>query len=200
MYRSNLETAIHNANVSNMSFAFSLIFLTLLLSVLPALAADHAPVALRVNDLQIASGLDVPADYVSALHDKVLEDLDKTKEFSAVRQQNPEVKPAFELNWTITSFDAGSRKKRILAGGYGRLFKVGATKMVVHAQIRDLAANELVLDRDVDGAETGNTTNPFNVTAGFKSSKAVVDVEAGKITDEIVKSSRDYLHKHGQSN
>jgi hypothetical protein len=72
--------------------------------------------------------------------------------------------------------------------------KVGATRMVVHAQLRDVATNAVILERDFDAAETGNSANPFNVTAPFKGSKAVVEIVAGKIVDEVVKSAQDCAH------
>ncbi|HET7208262.1 MAG TPA: DUF4410 domain-containing protein [Terriglobales bacterium] len=184
--------------VASIAGSFAVLVFAIALASYPSAAKTKAPApSIDIPHVQIASGVDVPKDYIDALEQKLTEELDKTKAFTAVRQEGQGASSSdLQLTWTITRFDPGSRKKRVSATGYGRLFGVGATKMQIHAQLRNPVNNAILLDRDVEGAEKGNTMNPVNFHAAFRDSKNVVNVEARKLADELKKAAHNYSEKN----
>ena len=75
-----------------------------------------------------------------------------------------------------------------MLASYGRYFGVGATKMVIHVQLRDPVTNTSLLERDVEGAMKGDSINPLDP---FGSSKRITGIEAGR----IVKAVKESVHE-----
>ncbi len=159
----------------------------------PALAENQSPArGLDVAELQLVEGIEIPADYVEAIQAKSIHELGKSKAFNAVQKLDAQSQPTqnLQLTWTVTHFDAGSRTKRIVASyTIGKYFGVGATRMIIHIQLRDPATNTLLLDKDVEGAMKGDSIkNPLDP---FSSSKRITDIEAKNIAKAIRKSVHD---------
>jgi uncharacterized lipoprotein YmbA len=140
---------------------------------------------LGVAQVQIADGVTIPPDYVQELQKKLVQDLSQSRMFSAVQQDGESsTNSDLRLTWTITRFVSGNRLKRV-ASSYGRFFGVGATRLEVHAQLRDPVTNTVILDHEIKGSEKGALTS---------GSKNVVNTEADKISDDVVESMRKYAH------
>ena len=126
-----------------------------------AAAAGFAPQAASASDKQtayetvavapftVAEGLDVPADYLTALMEEIVGELQQTKKFRNVRvgdESSASAPRLLRLDGTVTEFDKGSRAARYFVG-----FGAGRTKIQAHVKFIDAATGAVVFEDDVDG-------------------------------------------------
>lgn len=157
----------------------------------PAFASNtnkDAKEEIRVQQFEVGSGVQVPDEYRSALQQHLLETLKEDKNFSSVVTDAPSASTASEhamrLSGTITEFEARSKKKRILTGGFGRMAGAGATRLKSHVKLVDASSGSVIWEGDVAAAEKGSSM--WNPASPYTSSSLnVTRTEAKDIAKEL---------------
>jgi hypothetical protein len=102
-----------------------------------------------VAQFAVADGLDVPADYLAALMQELVGELQQTKKFRNVRLGEESSSPEqrlLRIVGTITEFDKGNRATRYFVG-----FGAGRSKIRAHVKFTDAGTGAVVFEDDVDG-------------------------------------------------
>jgi hypothetical protein len=146
---------------------------------------DPPSKTIELVDITTAPGVQLPAEYLSALQDQLLADLTSSKQFVNVTRTvaGQTTHPNFILSCVVTEFTPGSRAKRILSTGFGRMVAVGATRMTVHTTLTDETNHTTVLDDNVSAAQKG--TGTLNPLASMSGSKSIAGLQAKKIVDRV---------------
>lgn len=157
----------------------------------PAFASNSPTPAkkIQVQKFEVGSGVQVPDEYRSALQQHLVEALKDDKNFSSV-VSDPATAAAGDnsvrLTGTITEFEAGSKKKRLLTGSIGRMAGAGATRMKSHVKLTD-GADKVIWEGDVAASEKGSSM--WNPAAAYTSGSInVTRTEAKDITKELDKA------------
>lgn len=105
--------------------------------------------AVAVAQFTAADGLDVPADYVAALMQELVGELQQTRKFQNVHAGDGSSAPEqrlLRIAGTITEFDKGNRATRYFVG-----FGAGRSKIRAHVTFTDAETGAVVFEDDVDG-------------------------------------------------
>jgi hypothetical protein len=127
--------------------------ITILLAISVALMAAHRPKgdlgALEIAQLRIPDGIQLPADFKSAVESHLIEQIERTGRFSSVSaagSHNSAAEPNMRLVVTLATFKKGSRGERYLLGP-----AFGNTVIKAHAVIADATTGSVKAEKDVGG-------------------------------------------------
>ena len=121
----------------------------------------------QVDRLEVAEGVNFPAEYLPVLQEDIVRQLQKSKTFDEVLR--PGESPAnpsaavLRLNGTITSFTPGSRGKRYIGLGMGQ------TKIFARLTYSDRATSQALIVEQIQGVLMGGFMGgkSSNVTREF---------------------------------
>ncbi len=109
--------------------------------------------SIEVGAFDIRPGVEIPADYLASLPQKVAEQLKHSKKFQEVlgagEKASPEDAPVLQLSGTLTGYDQGNRGARYV--GFG----MGAARMFMIVKYRDRSSGQLIYEDKVVGTLTG---------------------------------------------
>ena len=142
----------------------------------------HERQVVEVAPVTAIAGVDIPAEYLAGLQQKLVEDLGKTQRFKGlpVSTDRPS---GLRLTCTVLEFTHGNRAKRIMSTQIGRMAGVGAARLKVYARLTT-ADGHPFLDKEIEG-EQKSTWNPGAPLSGTPS---LIGLEAKKIVDEVKKT------------
>lgn len=106
---------------------------------------------IEVVSFTAAEGTEFPADALEALTREVALQLSEAKTFtrvtiSGVQSAEQAIGPAVQLTGHVVEYSKGNRAARYVVG-----FGAGRSKVKAHVKFTDPAANEVLLEDDVDG-------------------------------------------------
>lgn len=102
--------------------------------------------ALEIVPFEVPEGVNLPADFQSALAKNLVKQIDDTHKFSHVFLKGEGASEAsLRLTGTITTFKKGNRFERYMVPG------VGKTVLKAHVQFVDVASGTVKLEKDVEG-------------------------------------------------
>jgi hypothetical protein len=149
--------------------------------------------AIRISPVAVDSGVELPADYLSAFQKELGTQLQKIHTFRQVLNADETADgsgPVLLLKATLTEFKPGSRAKRIFSTAPGRYAGVGQTKLVTHIRLEDTTSDSVLYENDIAGAQKGNPSardfvDPTSIVRVGGVSKSVVHIDAKNIAKAL---------------